>query len=150
MEIRTQKLHSALGWMQLLLTLLLLWGAEALGGFGVSILLPAALILLLPFSHYAWFGFVTVVSWYAPVRTALLRLKSMRAQSLWALLLCNVGAGIGFAILFLLGANPLSALDPFWLALLITGIELLFLLFEVVFWLFRKLYQARLRRFLLV
>ena len=160
--------------MALLLTLLLLWGMEALGGWGVAllpltlpalcvltwerrygalllcVLVPSAVILALPFLHYAWFGFVTVVSWYAPVRTALLKLRTVWAQTVIALLLCNVGLAAGFVLLHLLGAHPLGGLDPAELSVLFLGIELLCVALDLAFTLLRRAYPRHIRRWLFV
>lgn len=169
-----RKTYIGLAVFSTLLNLILLWSAEALGGWGVlllplcllpteilcleqrygayllSIVVPASMILLLPFPHYAWFGFVTVVGWYPLIRTALFELKSTVLQSLLALLFCCIGTAVGCLGLLLIGANPVRELDPFWLTLLLTGMLIGFALLDAVCQLFRKLYLDRLRRFLLV
>ena len=167
------KRYTGLTLMTLLLTLLLLWGMEALGGWGVallplllpplciptwekrygalllSVLVPAAVLLVLPFPHYAWFGFVAVLSWYAPARTALLKLRAVWARTVIALLLCNAGLAAGFIVLHFLGAHPLAGLDPFELSILFLGIELLLVALDLVFTLFRKIFP-HIRRMLFV
>ena len=174
METRTQKLQTGVAWVALLLCPILLWSAEALGGWGVlllpllvlplgmlvweqrygmyvlTVLLTAALILALPFLHYAWFGFVTVLSWYAPVRSLLSRIKTPRVGSLLALLFCSLGFAAGMLLLHLIGAHPLAGLDPFWLALLFTGVLIGFALLDACYLLFHRFYTRKLRKFLMV
>ena len=173
MEVKRQNLHIGLDAMATLLTLLLLWAAEALGGWGVpllalvlfplcvltaerrwialalAVLLPAALLLFLPFSHYAWFGFVAVVGWYAPVRCRLMRVRAGWQGSLIAFGLCNAGLALGFGALLLLGANPLAGTDPLRIVAMAFGIEIGCLLLDVFYQLFMRLW-ARTTRFLLV
>ena len=159
--------------MATLLTLLLLWAAAALGGWGVpllalvlfplcvltaerrwialalAVLLPAALLLFLPFSHYAWFGFVAVVGWYAPVRCRLMRVRAGWQGSLIAFGLCNAGLTLGWAVLQLFGANLLAGVDPFWIVVVLFLTEIGCLLLDVFYQLFMRLW-ARTKRFLLV
>lgn len=174
MNKHIQKLNFGLDCMMVLLTLILLWSAEAIGMLGVLLLplmvlpasvlteenryaallfntvLPAVLILFLPFPHFAWFGFVAVIGWYAPVRALLSRIRMEWFGNLLAFLLANAGIAIGFFVLFLIGVQPFSGLDPFWLVLVIIGIELEILLTEIIYQIFGNLYQTHLRRFLLV
>ena len=136
--VRTALLKLRAVWAQTVIALLL------------CVLVPAAVILALPFLHYAWFGFMTVVSWYAPVRTALLKLRAVWAQTVIALLLCNVGLAAGFVLLHLLGAHPLGGLDPAELSVLFLGIELLCVALDLAFTLLRRAYPRHIRRWLFV
>lgn len=174
MEVRTKNLSFGVGCAMTLLTLLLLWACESLGGWGalllpivllplsilcaerqpvayaLAVLLPGALILLLPFMHYAWFGFAFVLSWYAPVRRMLEKTCSVVKGGLLALALCNAGLVLGLAALRLLGAHPLMDLDPLAVVLILFGAEIECLLLDVAFHLFTRLWTRRLRRALMV
>lgn len=160
--------------MMILLTLLLLWAAESAGFLGVLLLpvliipsamltcekrvpalilnylFPAFLIILLPFPHFVWFGFVFTAGWYAPVRDLLSRIRSEWIGNILAILTANAGIAAGFYSLSLAGAYPLNGLDPFWMVLLILGIELEILLFDIVYQLFCNLYVNSIRRILLI
>lgn len=157
-----------------LLTLLLLWACESLGGWGalllplvllplcvlcaerqpvaysLAVLLPGALILLLPFVHYAWFGFAFVLSWFAPARRMLDKTCSVVKGGLLSLALCNAGLVLGLAALRLLGARLFEGLDPLAVVLILFGAEIECLLLDVAFHLFSRLWTRRLRRFLMV
>lgn len=167
-------LYLGLDLMLILLTLLLLWAAEAAGPLGVLVLpaliipssmltiekrlpalllgylIPSIMILFLPFPHFAWFGFVFACGWYAPVRELLSRIRTVWIGNVLALLAVNIGVTSGFFFLSLIGINPLSDLDPFWMILLILGIELEAVLFDIVYQLFCDLYLNTLRRLILV
>lgn len=173
MNKRDRILYLGLDAMMLLMSLLLLWAAESLGSLGVLLVpfmifpsavltlerripalvlnyfLPAALILLLPFPHYAWFGFVFAAGWYAPLRELVSRIRAAWVGTILAILLSNAGIAAGFFLLSLVGSYPLSSLDPFWMTLLILGIELMIVLFDILYQLFCSLYLNTLRRFLL-
>ena len=174
MEQRKQKLLIGLDLSMTLLCLLLLWGCEALGaggaamlpfvllplcaltaerrwvGYPIAVLGTAALILFLPFIHIAWFGFVAVLSWYAPVRRLLDRKLSVVKGGLLALGLCNAGVLLGLFGLSLLGAHPLGEIDPLGIVLIAFGAEIGFLLLDVAYQLFTRLWTLHLRRAVLV
>ena len=167
-------LYFGLDLMLILLTLLLLWSAEAAGPLGVlflpvliipssvltiekripalllNYLIPSIMILLLPFPHFAWFGFVFAAGWYAPVRELLSRIRTVWISNVLALLAVNIGVAAGFFFLSRIGINPFSSLDPFWIVLLILGIELEAVLFDIVYQLFCNLYLNTLRSLILV
>ncbi len=174
MEVKRKSRILGLDIMAVLLTLLLLWACEALGAWGalllplalfplclltaerrwvalgIAYLLPAVLIALLPFSHIAWFGFVFVCGWYAPVRRLLGRVRAGWQGSLIAFGLCNAGLILGWAVLLLFGANLLAGVDPFWIVVVLFLTEIGCLLLDVAYQLFTRLWFRRLKRFLLV
>ena len=165
MEPRKRRIAVWLDGMQMLLTLLLLWACEALRGWGacllpvcllplaaltadrrwiaypLAVVLAAALILFLPLPHYAWFGFVFVLSWYAPVRRLLTQKLDVVKGGLAAFGLCNLGAALGLGVLLLLGARPLAGLSPLLLIVIGFGSEITFLLCDVAYQLFTKLWM---------
>ena len=174
METRKRHLWFGLDCCTALLCLLLLWGMESLGGWGalllpfallplcvsvaekrwigyaLAVLLPGALLLFLPFSHVAWFGFAAVLSWYTPVRRLLDRKLSVVKGGLLALALCNAGLLLGLLALGLIGAHPLADLDPLVIVLITFAAEIECLLFDVAYHLFTRLWTRGLRRKLLV
>lgn len=156
--------------MHILLTLLLLWACEALRLWGVlllplcllpltalctdrrwvaypvAVLLAGGLILAMPLPHYAWFGFVTVLSWYAPVRRLLVRKTDVIRGGLAAFGLCVLATALGLWGLWLLGANPFAGMAPPVLVVLAFTALIGFLLYDVAFQLFAKLWTRVLKK----
>ena len=167
-------LYIGLDCMMSLLTLLLLWVAESVGALGVLLLplliIPASvltcekripaliinyllssiLILFLPFPHYSWFGFVFAAGLYAPVRELLSRIRTVWIGNLIAIVAVNAGIALGIGFLSNIGISPFVNLDPFWLVLLILGIELEIILFDIVYLLFTDFYLKTIRRNILI
>ena len=174
MNRNDRTIYVGLDCMMILLTLLLLWMSESAGPLGVLILpvlvipasvltcekrilaliinylLPSVLIFFLPFPHYSWFGFVFAAGLYAPVRELLSRVRTVWLRNVIAIIISNAGVAVGFWFLFHFGISPLVSLDPFWLVLLILGIELEIILFDIVYLLFSNFYLETLRWHLLI
>lgn len=170
MEPGKRKIAVMLDCMHILAALLLLWACEALRLWGVLLLplcllplsaltadrrwaayavaaaLTAGLILLLPLPHYAWFDFVFVLSWYAPVRRLLMRRLDVIKGGLLAFGLCLLGAVLGLGVLLLTGARPLAGLSPVWLVALVFAALIRFLLYDAAYQLFTKLWTRVLRK----
>ncbi len=160
--------------MSVLCSLLLLWACEALRLKGLILMpllilpalmltfekrwfalilnyfLPAGLILFLPFLHYAWLFYVSVLALYAPIRTLLQRFRSGWLGSLLMYLICNVLFGLALFGLSCFGVRPWTQLLPFTLALSVLAIEIGFLMLDVLYQLFAKLYRDRIRKYLFV
>lgn len=159
--------------MMILLSLLLLWLSECLSSFGflllfflllpsqmlvlekrnlsvvLNALLPAIVILFLPFRHYTWFFYITVVAWFAPVRTLCMRFRSPWVGSLLSFIFCNLSFFLALFLISLLGISPIGTNDLFWIAVYLFLSEIGFALLDVVYQLFRRFYISHFRRFLL-
>lgn len=174
MERRISKLNISFSLMMILFTLLLLWISESISNAGflllflmifpsemlvlekryvsvlLNVLLPGAIILFLPFKHYIWFFFITVVGWYAPVRTLFFKFRSPWIGSLLSFIFCNVSVAFFLLSFHFLGIHPLSDFDLFWSIIYLFVSEIGFALLDVFYQLFRKLYTLHFRKFLLV
>lgn len=170
--------HNHLIWfgfdsMMILMSTLLLCISETVAGFGllllpflvipscllcfekripallINYLLPSCIVLMLPFPHYAWLAFTAVIGWYAPIRALVSRLRNELLGNILSFLMGNVGIAIALILLSLIEVFPFSGLDPFWLVLLIIGVELDLLLLDLIYQFFSMFYPNTLKALLL-
>lgn len=124
--------------------------AERLWGFLIlSVLFVAAVVLLLPFPHYAWLMYVCVLAPYVPVRHALRDMKKNTAATLLSIGIVLLWTALLMFGLCLLGVNVFAILSlPLTI---LVGLGVLFFLFllDILYQVSVKRYQSRIRRFLL-
>lgn len=174
MERRAKTLYFGIDCMMPLLSLLLLWAAEALRGWGVLLLpllllpacvltierryfalainylLPVVLVLVLPFSHYHWFLYAAILGIYAPLRALWARVRADWLGSLLTFLTCNALLLLWLLLLSRISVHPLAALSPVFRILAVLALEIGLLLCDVAYQLFCRIYRKRLRRRLFV
>lgn len=165
----------SLGAMVCALTLLFLYASEVLTGFRficccicsffVTVLVLEDLYLeawlcylcvcLLGFllcpDRLSWFMYVALLGHYGIVRRFFQRFITVPAvRSVFTVLYCNAGAGLGlWAIYTIAGVDSLSLLPDIPLVVLVLLVEAAFFLLDILFEAATNLYQKRVRRFLL-
>ena len=159
--------------MSALLSLLFVWAAESTGWFALLFLLPiallsvplvserlwgwmiviilvtAAVILLLPVPHYVWLSYVCVLAPYVPVRHAMRNLKNPRHATLLSVGVVTVWTAAVLTLLLVFQLISADFLTLFSAVLIGCGYFVFLFLLDAAYQLCLKLYQNRLRRFLL-
>lgn len=156
-----------------LLALLLLCAAEVTGWFALLFFLPialcmqplceerltryailcdlviAAIVLALPVPHYAWLAFVCILAPYVPLRYAFRNLKNPRLATLVPIGIVLLWAALVTVGLLFLDVHLFTVFPPLVTALFALGTLFILFLLDIAYQLFSKVYQTRLRRFLL-
>ncbi len=173
MEIKSTKLNLSFSIMMILLSLILLWISESINHAGflllflllipsemlilekkyfsafLNVILPGFFILILPFSHYKWFFFISVIGWYSPIRFFLSRFRAPWIGSLLSFLFCNIAFASFLFILSYLSIQPIKSFDLFWRIVILVFCEIAFALLDVVYQLFQKMYTQYFRRYII-
>ncbi len=173
MEIKSTKLNLSFSIMMILLSLILLWISESINHAGflllflllipsemlilekkyfsafLNVILPGFFILILPFSHYKWFFFISVIGWFAPIRFFLSRFRVPWVGSLLSFLFCNILFVSFLFLLSYLSIQPIKSFDLFWRIVILALCEIAFALLDVMYHLFQKAYTQYLRRYII-